>query len=698
MKKLLLKFHWLLAAFSLSFFLLPDATNASRPENAPRLANINYMWSINSSKEVTNLARYDVLVIDVENAHYSLDRLKAVKRKNPDIKILAYISMTDLLPDAADLDEGTMRKELGEKIDATPEWVLKNSNGNQVYWWSDYTVFNVTNNAPKVNGERFNDYFPQLVREKIISKRVFDGVFYDNLWEGGSFIDGDIDLNQNGAAESAATVDREWREGTKKILKRTKSLARSAGRRKFIVTGNGGTAYNSNVQGVMFEHFPDDTVYGNWTNAMEKYQFILRNAIAPRYIILNTNGNNRSNARTNYKKMRYGLMSTLVFGNRRSFYSYDKGDQSHREQWYYDEYDVNLGEAVSSAYNVLRKDDPRTKRKGVWRRDYERATVFVNSTNKKKKLVFKTRYEKLKGTQAKKVNSGKNAGSITLKPKDGIILLRRLRLVSNITFINGAQAKVFNKKGKKVRNSFFSYDGNYPAGAQVHRIAITKKNGKTKRSTVVADGPYVKVYNKNGRLLRQWAPYGEGYTGTVNISVGQAKKKRKRFIVTGRSTDIPEVKTFTLKGKQKNSCVPYDAAFRGGVNVGTGNLRGGRRDEIVVSAAFGGGPHVRILNAKCKLIDPGFFAFSRDLRNGVNMAVGNVDGRGKPEIITATGAGSSPKVRIYRKKGKKWKKIGKTFRPYSKSDTSGVLVSTADIDDNGTDDIVTSSFSIFNSF
>lgn len=80
------------------------------------------------------------------------------------------------------------------------------------------------------------------------------------------------------------------------------------------------------------------------------------------------------------------------------------------------------------------------------------------------------------------------------------------------------------------------------------------------------------------------------------------------------------------------------------------------------------------------------------------MAVGNVNGRGKAEIITSTGEGSAPKVRVFRKKGKKWKQIGKTFRPYAKSDRSGVLVSAIDIDDDGDDEIVTSSFSIFNSF
>lgn len=687
------KTSWILAITALAIFANADASHAKRPDNAPKLAFWDFSWDI-TEQDARDLSQADVIIVDVETAHYTPRRLTQIKELNPDIKILAYVSFVDIRTDAATLDEGTTRKERGDKIAQSEAWILREADGDSASFWPGNYIMNITNSAPRVNGQRYNEWFPEYFEETVIDNRKFDGVFFDNCWETTSFVSDTLDFDRDGRTDS--TPDKKWRAGMKTMLSNIRTRANRAGRKKFIMSCNGGTAYSSYVNGVGFEHAPENTPYGEWTQTMDQYDFILRNARTTRYAFLNTNGNNASNARTNYKKMRYGLTSALLGDG---FFNYDKGDQSHREpDWYYDEYDVNLGEPVTTRYNLLRKDDPQTLRAGVWARQYERATVFVNSTNKKKKLIFKTRYERIKGKQSKKVNSGKNAGSITLKPKDGIILLRRLRLVSNITFVNGAQAKVFNQKGRKVRNSFFSYDGNFPAGAQVHRIAITKKNGKTKRQTVVASGPYVQIYNKNGRKIRQWAPYGESYTGTVNISVGQAKKKRKRFIVTGRSSDVPEVKIYNLKGRQQSSCIPYDAAFRGGVNVGTGNLRGGRRDEIVVSAAYGGGPHVRVLNAGCKLIDPGFFAFSKNLRNGVNMAVGNIDGRGKPEVITATGAGSSPKIRIYRKKGKTWKRVGRTFRPYSKSDTSGVLVSAIDIDDNGKDEIVTSSFSIFNSF
>jgi len=115
----------------------------------------------------------------------------------------------------------------------------------------------------------------------------------------------------------------------------------------------------------------------------------------------------------------------------------------------------------------------------------------------------------------------------------------------------------------------------------------------------------------------------------------------------------------------------------------------------VVAAGFGGGPHIRIFNNRCQLVDPGFFAFDQHLRIGVNMAVGDLNGDGKAEIIAASGPGGGPHIRIFNRHGKM---LSAGFFAYEESDRSGVLVSTSDIDGDGSDEIVTSSFGIFNSF
>lgn len=693
MKKFLRVNIFILFTFFFCFFGFAEKGLAQRSENAPKLAFWDFSWDI-TEQDAKDLAQANVIMVDVETAFYSPDRFAYIRSLNPDIKILAYVSFIDIRKDAATLDVGTTRHEIGGKLLQTPEWILRQANGDFASWWPGNYIVNITNSAPRVNGERYNEWYPKYFEQRVIQDTKFDGVFFDNCWETVDFVSNTLDFDNDGVTDS--NPDKKWREGMKTLFSDIRSRADNAGRKNFIMVCNSGTAYSDSINGTAFEHFPDNTAYGDWVNAMDQYTFILKNASSPRYAFLNTNGSNAENAKTNYQKMRYGLTSALL-GN--GFFNYDKGDQSHREpDWYYDEYDVDLGEPASERYNLLRKDDPQTLRKGVWAREYERATVFVNSTKKKKKLIFKTRYERVNGTQATSVNTGKNTASVVLRSKDGIILLRRLRLVSNVSFINGGQTKIFTRRGKKVRNSFFSYDASLPAGAQIYRIAIEKKNGKMKKRTIIANGAIVSIYNGKGKKMSEFAPYGSAYSGNISIAVGRGKKKNSRFIAIGRSSESPQVHLYSLKGKKQKTCTPFLSSLSTGVNVGAGNVRGGLRDEIVVAPATGGDAQIRILNHRCKVVDNGFFAFSRGSVQGATVAVGNLNGKGKDEIIVGTGPNTTPQVRSFKKSGKKWKQTGKTIKPYTSADQSGVLVSAVDVDGDGKDEIVTSSFSIFSSF
>ncbi len=149
-----------------------------------------------------------------------------------------------------------------------------------------------------------------------------------------------------------------------------------------------------------------------------------------------------------------------------------------------------------------------------------------------------------------------------------------------------------------------------------------------------------------------------------------------------------------MKGELKDpGCFPYAESFQGGVNVAVGDLNGDGRMEIISAAGYGGGPHIRILNNKCEVINPGFFAYDKSARFGVNIGVGDLDNDGKAEIVTGPGPGGGPHIRIFNKNGKI---VNNGFYAYDQNDTSGVLVGVTDIDQNGSNEIVTSSFGIYN--
>lgn len=644
-------------------------------EGSPQISNWWFKWDMSES-EMEQLARFDVILVDVENQIYAPERLKKLKQLNPEIVILAYISMSDIRPDASDLDDSTFRGKLGNRLANHPEWILKDSDGKKVEWWPTFKIFNLTNTTPATT-KKFNQAFPRMVAKYIYSSGLWDGVFLDNVWEDVSWVSTDIDLDQDGQAESKNELDTAWNKGVTKILKQIRKRTDDT----WIITGNGGVGYTDHLDGVAFENFPN-TSYGDWSYSLKQYMLI---GNEEQFAFINSNDDNGGNS-ANYQDFRFGLTSALLGSG---YYGFDSGDQTHHELYFYDEYEVTLGDALGGPYNTLNTDHPTTVQEGVWRRDFENGIVLVNSTSADRSYILEDGYEKIKGIQDTKTNSGKNVGSVNLPAQDGIILLNRLSKIVGEVFINGATAKVFDYEGQEVRNSFFSYDGSFDGGTQIIRLP-------DKNKIIVAGDTYVEVYDTSNNLLVRFAPYGESFTGGVDIAVDRLSGKNKPYrIVTGTESSGPQVRIYSLKGVlQHAGCFPFASSSSTGVHVAIGNLDGQGPKEIVVSPAQDGGPQVRVLNDECELIDPGFFAFDESSHFGLNIAVGNVDADKADEIVVAPGEGGGPQVRIFDKGGKL---VNAGFFAYSQSDHSGVHVATSDITGDGQDEIIVNSFSVFNS-
>lgn len=694
----LFKHVYILIVLFALFFSFP----ANAGENYPKLANY-YLKSPISSSEISQLAKWDVVILGMQIQDTNPEIFSLLRTLNPDIKIIAYLSAMEFPNGHYNLIESSNDPWHQMKNSISASWYLKDGSGNIHSIWPGNYSFNLTNYCPTINGKKFNSWLPEFVNETLMQSGNWDGVFYDNVLDGITQTNyGKVDVDNNGAVDDATFANTAWREGNLELLKNTRALL---GADKIIL--NNSSSYGSNyINGRLYESWPDSW-QGAWVGQMNDYKNLEQKiSSSPQIIILNPNTNNTGN-NSNYQKVRYGIASTLM-GN--GYFAFDYGTQDHSQLWWYDEYTINLGEPISKAYNLLNNNSTKFEA-GVWQRDFTNGSVLLNSTNKSQTINLENgTYEKIKGTQDISVNSGELIKKITLAPEDGIILYRKLALqkevspitiqepeqqivrqeyedviLTDVVFTNGDFVRVFDKRGNQTRVGFYAYDKRFPGGSQ---IIITDINADGIDETIVAFDDKIQIFNNSGLLLKEFYPFGYTFNKGINLSVGNVTGDDKQEIVVAiKNNSQPFVRIFNVDGEIINDgFFAYAENFYGGVNITLGDLNGNGYKEIITGTGFSGGPHVRIFDATGHLFDPGFFPYDENFRGGVNVTTGDLNSDGKDEIITGAGRTGGPHVRIYDNIGHL---VDPGFFAYKESDRLGVRVGTTDIDHDGQVEILT---------
>ena len=126
----------------------------------------------------------------------------------------------------------------------------------------------------------------------------------------------------------------------------------------------------------------------------------------------------------------------------------------------------------------------------------------------------------------------------------------------------------------------------------------------------------------------------------------------------------------------------------GGVNVAAGDVNGDGRDDIIVGAGPGAGPHVKVFNgADLSTLLHSFLAFGPGFRGGVNVAAGDVNGDSRDDIIVGVGSGGVPHVKVFN--GADPSFVIDSFLAYGTGFLGGVTVSVGDWNGDGHVDIIT---------
>ncbi len=199
--------------------------------------------------------------------------------------------------------------------------------------------------------------------------------------------------------------------------------------------------------------------------------------------------------------------------------------------------------------------------------------------------------------------------------------------------------------------------------------------------------PYVMIFNSEGKLIKKFLAADKKFRGGINVAVANLNDNDQAEIITGpASRGKAEVKIFDGQGRMIKQFVVADSRFVGGLNIAAGDLEGRGENNIVVSFASGQEPQVRIFSKEGKLLGV-WLAYEKGFRGGVKVAVANVNGRAdhnKAEIILVPGKGHEPMLKIYNSHAI----LQKQFLAYGKNWQGGVNLATGDINNDGINEIV----------
>jgi len=287
-------------------------------------------------------------------APFTAAQATAIRSTNPGVLILPSVNAT----------------ETTKGVPAVPaSYFLRDTSGNMIEDWPGNYVLNLTNPAVV---QFLASYAAQIVTK---SDYAFDGIFFDNVRTTISNITNvygepvSVDANGDGIADNPATLDAAWSAGVYQEIALFRQLLPNA-----YVSGHLGEvppapASLSLFNGDSLAFPPADVREGTmaFNSLLGAYQAWFVSGQSPAITMLESSPPNQiaygygytplsamlpataDFAQTFFPNMRFSLATALM---NNGFSTYDFGDTGAAVNWWYDEYNFNLGTPLGPAAQI----------------------------------------------------------------------------------------------------------------------------------------------------------------------------------------------------------------------------------------------------------------------------------------------------------------------------------------------------------
>ena len=210
---------------------------------------------------------------------------------------------------------------------------------------------------------------------------------------------------------------------------------------------------------------------------------------------------------------------------------------------------------------------------------------------------------------------------------------------------------IYNARTNTILTQFLAYSSLFHGGV---RVATGDVNGDGVSDFITAPGvgggPDIRVFDgANFGLIAEFNAYSPTFRGGVFVAVGDINGDGRGDIVTGAGDGGgPHVRVFSgISGTVIREWMAYDPAFRGGVRVAVGDVNGDGRKDVITSPGVGGGPHIKAFSGTNNAVLASFMAYVTNYTGGVYVAAGDLDNDHIAEIITGPGLGGGPDLRTF---------------------------------------------------
>ncbi len=384
----------------------------------PRLMGMNIgAKNYDDPQYQRQLARLDVVILGFYQGwkpQYGMAKVVANLKELSGGKIL--VGQYTVLSESQDNAKDGAKREIPTKLDEMNWWARK-ADGSRVQWTPRYSAWeiNITSwTRPDSDGRRWPQWMAEYADRTYFRSAPFDICYCDNVFQRPRM---SADWNVDGKDDNPKDplIAAGYRAGHRAEWDRIRQIHPGI---RLMGNAEGDLAdaeYQGQLEGAFLEGLMGKSwsieKYAGWAAMMRRYHGVMANTRQPHIVGFNVHGKT-----SDFRFMRYALASCLMDDG---YFCFTDSEKEYSSVAWFDEFDYKLGAATS-------KPPAAPWKEGVWRRDFQRGIALVNPTDHPVTLTLEPGLSHLTGKQDP-INNGAPVSSVTLEPKDGIILAKDAR-------------------------------------------------------------------------------------------------------------------------------------------------------------------------------------------------------------------------------------------------------------------------------